>query len=71
VDGIFAIHSGKQPSILASTSAKDGLSEWLWELVIKSLPRMDGGETWRGAGMGGANALYPGLVPSPLENMEG
>jgi hypothetical protein len=30
---------------------------------------MDGGETWRGAGICGASAMYPGLVPSMLANM--
>jgi hypothetical protein len=49
VDGKFAIHSGKLPSILVGASAEENQPEQLWEVVGGLLPRMDGGETWCGA----------------------
>ena len=69
VDGIFAIHSGKQPSILASTSVEEGQPERLWNGGGDILPRMDGGETWREARICGTRAMYSGLVLSILANM--
>ena len=60
------MHSGKLPSILARTSAEEAQPERFLEWVTRLLPRMDGGETWRGARMCGASAMYPGLAPSML-----
>ena len=63
------MYSGKQPSILVSASAEEDQLEGLARCVAGLFPRMDGGETWRGAKICGVSVIYPGAVPSMLANM--
>jgi hypothetical protein len=65
------MYSGKPLSILASASAEEGHPERFLERVGRFFLVMDGGETWRGAGIFGVSAMYPGAAPAIPENMAG
>jgi len=58
-----------RPSILADVSGAVWRLVWLWNGGGELFPRMDGGRTWRAAGICGVIAIRSGLPPYTLGNM--